>query len=597
MERSLSTNLIIAISLAFTLYTAQPAVGQTSGGLTFLEIIATAEQAPTGIAVSPDGLHAYVVTRTDTLEVFELSPLNSIQLLEDGVGGVDGLRDPEAVVVSPDGTNVYVASRGDDAVAMFFRGSPSGLLTFGEVQKDGVGGVDGLEGAASLTVSPDGSHVYVAGRQDHAIAVFERSLPGFLTFVEAEFDDTAGVDGIRGTRAVAITPDGNHVYASGPAEKAVAAFLRNASTGELDFVQVQREGFGGVVGIDDVRSIVVSPDNGHVYTADVDGNRVAVFARNAATGALAQVQVVRDGRDGVEGLNGPEALAVSPDGANLYAAGAGDSAVAVFSRDSASGRLRFVERLVDGVEGVTGLRVVRSLAPHPSGTFLFAADYSLDTITTLVQDDCPSGVVTGDEQCDDGNGIGGDGCSSICTLELCGGVPTPGCRKPASGAGISLIIKDNQANATRDRLIWKWGRGAATTVADFGDPLTSASYLLCVYDDSAEPQPRIALAAPAGGTCFEDPCWKTAGTRGFSYRDRDKALTPDGLTNVILRRGDAGRARVIVKGKGPKTGADAIPLTPQVTVQLHNTDTGVCWDAEYSVPTENSSTLFKAVAD
>eukprot|EP00736_Rhodelphis_marinus_P005663 Rmarinus@m.18712 len=30
---------------------------------------------------------------------------------------------------------------------------------------------------------------------------------------------------------------------------------------------------------------------------------------------------------------------------------------------------------------------------------------------------CPDGVVTGEEQCDDGNAISGDGCSSYCFVE------------------------------------------------------------------------------------------------------------------------------------------------------------------------------------
>ena len=40
---------------------------------------------------------------------------------------------------------------------------------------DGVGGVDGLWGAHSVTVSPDGSHLYAAGQLDNAVAVFSRN--------------------------------------------------------------------------------------------------------------------------------------------------------------------------------------------------------------------------------------------------------------------------------------------------------------------------------------------------------------------------------------------------------------------------------------
>jgi 6-phosphogluconolactonase (cycloisomerase 2 family) len=59
-------------------------------------------------------------------------------------------------------------------VAVFSRSSTTGALTFVEVQRDGVGDVDGLDAASSVTVSPDGSHLYAAGRADDALAVFSR---------------------------------------------------------------------------------------------------------------------------------------------------------------------------------------------------------------------------------------------------------------------------------------------------------------------------------------------------------------------------------------------------------------------------------------
>ena len=56
-----------------------------------------------------------------------------------------------------------------------------------EAQFDGVGGVDGLSGAQSVAVSPDGGHVYVAGSYGTTrLAVFARDVAtGALTFVEA----------------------------------------------------------------------------------------------------------------------------------------------------------------------------------------------------------------------------------------------------------------------------------------------------------------------------------------------------------------------------------------------------------------------------
>lgn len=143
-------------------------------------------------------------------------PLPAAALLP-GVGGLDGVS---SVAFSPDGAHVYATGSLDDAVAILSRDSGTGRLTSVGAQFDGLG-VDGLDGAASVVVSPDGSHVYAVGQGDDAVVVFSRNGgTGALTFIEAEF--TAG-----GVGAVAVSPDGAHVYSVGRADDAVVAFSRD----------------------------------------------------------------------------------------------------------------------------------------------------------------------------------------------------------------------------------------------------------------------------------------------------------------------------------------------------------------------------------
>lgn len=59
------------------------------------------------------------------------------------------------VAVSPDGNHVYAGGFTDDAVVVFSRNPDTGLLTFVDMEKDGVGGVEGLDGVDRLTLSPD----------------------------------------------------------------------------------------------------------------------------------------------------------------------------------------------------------------------------------------------------------------------------------------------------------------------------------------------------------------------------------------------------------------------------------------------------------
>jgi hypothetical protein len=102
-----------------------------------------------------------------------------------------------------------------------------------------------------------------------------------------------------------------------------------------------------------------------------------------------------------------------------------------------------------------------------------------------------------------------------------------------------MILLRDRLPDSRDRLTWKWVKGAATTPADFGDPTLATDYRLCVYDATGDGAALIAAAdIPAGGTCAGTPCWK-ATTRGFRYRD--KAATPDAI--ACSRRAPRGERR------------------------------------------------------
>ena len=151
--------------------------------------------------------------------------LSFIDLERDGVGGLDGLWGARCVVISPDGRHAYATGYHDDAVVIFSRSPATGTLNFSGRAKDDEGGVNGLDGATYLALSPDGATVYVAGHNDNTVVVFRRNaVNGALTFVEMVQDGVDGVDGLWGARGVTVSPDGRHVYATGYFDRAVAVF-------------------------------------------------------------------------------------------------------------------------------------------------------------------------------------------------------------------------------------------------------------------------------------------------------------------------------------------------------------------------------------
>ena len=206
------------------------------------------------------------------------------------------------------------------------------------------------------------------------MVVFSRdATTGELSFVETQFDDTDGVDGVRGAWSVAVSPDGEDVYVAGLADDAVAVFNREGATGALAFLEAHFDGLNGVEGLDAAKSVAVSPDGAFVYATAVLDDALTVFRRDPMSGALDFPETLFDGTDGVDGLGGAGGLAVSPDGAHVYATGSLDDALAVFAvlrldsflcykARTANGQPRFVPLEVT-LEGQFDSRLMRVRRP------------------------------------------------------------------------------------------------------------------------------------------------------------------------------------------------------------------------------------------
>jgi hypothetical protein len=172
----------------------------------------------------------------------------------------------------------------------------------------------------------------------------------------------------------------------------------------------------------------------------------------------------------------------------------------------------------------------------------------------------------------------------------CPGAPQAGCRSAIGGKGrLRLRAATGSPQALVD---WRWIDGAPTSKADFGDPLASDDYALCIYDATSS---LVASATvPAGGLCGAQPCWTDKPT-GFAFRDKQ----PTGDRMLSLKGGAAGRTTIAFKGSGASVAVPAIPLAQPLTVQLHGA--GACWEATYSAPAianaAGSPSQFKDNAD
>jgi cysteine-rich repeat protein len=237
-------------------------------------------------------------------------------------------------------------------------------------------------------------------------------------------------------------------------------------------------------------------------------------------------------------------------------------------------------------DGTTGALEQTILKPAPTngdafGWFVATTSTQLAIVALIdtshdqlggiyLYDVCGDGVLAAAEQCDDGNLADGDGCSSACRLELCPPSPRIDCRV-SIGARKSKLQIQGEGDDTKDgtlgdgnRLKFTWGKGAATTAADFADPLATASYALCLYDASGAAQPLAGLVVRPGAG------WQANGVKGYRFRRGD--VYPDGVSEVRLGAGGDGKAKIAYSAAGSTFRMPAAPLVPPVTVQAVNGD-------------------------
>jgi hypothetical protein len=126
-------------------------------------------------------------------------------------------------------------------------------------------------------------------------------------------------------------------------------------------------------------------------------------------------------------------------------------------------------------------------------------------------------------------------------------------------------------------------------------------YSICIYQ-TPENQPATLIAravAPAGTqgcgpVCSSTrACWRAAPSSSptrWSYKDSSNS--PDGLRSMKLVSSSSGRAKVDVKGGGDCLGLPAsLNIQTPVTVQVVNSATPNCWEAEFDPAQASASSI------
>jgi DNA-binding beta-propeller fold protein YncE len=202
-----------------------------------------------------------------------------------------------------------------------------------------------------------------------------------------------------GSRAIAVSADGKNAYVASSRSNAVVVFRRNPKTGALGQPSgaagcVAAKGAfecGKAVGLNGPNSVAISPNGRNVYVTSRGSNAITAFQRNRSTGALHQLPGAAGCVSGVPlpgcatatALLGPDVVVVSPDGKNVYVGSFFGNAVVAFGRDAATGAIGQLSGGAGCIAEATGGCAVGLALGAPEGMAISGDGKSVYVATAL----------------------------------------------------------------------------------------------------------------------------------------------------------------------------------------------------------------------
>lgn len=349
---------------------------------------------PAALALSPDGQHLYVTTLVDLSVVWfdvdgDNGTLTFNGMVDNNTTGVENaaLDGAWSIVISNDGNHVYVGAQNDAAISHFSRNSADGSLSYVERVDSSAAG-NALTGLRALRLSPDGKHLYAAGKNANAIVWFSvDAATGSLSYQGKLSTADNGLSFLMGPSDLALTSDGSRLYAAADFGQALFAFNRDSNSGALSLIASYKEGVNQITGLNAPSAVRIAPDDGHVYVTARADSTVAEFAIQP-DGSLSHQRTLSGGNGDFAALQNPPALDVTPQGNRVFALGQDDSSLVVFSREtdptaSNYGQLGFLDVKLDDSSAVSNLGGPVNLIHSADGKWIFVAASQDNTVAVF----------------------------------------------------------------------------------------------------------------------------------------------------------------------------------------------------------------------
>ena len=370
--------LLGSLLVTFALLRAadEPKAGENetyAGRLTEVQkVTGSALRSVTSVVVSPDGRFAYAAAfNANAVTIFKRDAETGELVLDQTLRAPD-LDAVVSVRLSRDGEYAVASAFRANAITLYKRDAQTGALQPLDVARLGEHDNDGLDFVIDAEFSKDGRFLYTAASNGVGVYLLNEDKLVFQQLESAE-------KRLSGLRDVRLNPDGSLLYAAGAASGTVAVLRPDAASGKLEVVQVLADGEDGVNAIEGAFRIAFSPKGEHVYVSAgrFGGDQaVSVFAAQP-DGTLHLVEEHVNDLDDLKDFEGGNTLAVTPDGQRLYALATLSDRIVAFTREPRTGKLKFQGSQPAGDFVAPGCP---SMGFSPDGRFLYVADENANAV-------------------------------------------------------------------------------------------------------------------------------------------------------------------------------------------------------------------------
>jgi YVTN family beta-propeller protein len=257
---------------------------------------ASAADASSGVAASPDGTSLYVVNQgSDSISQYDVAASGVLTPKTPATVATGAF--PFGIAIAPDGDHVYVTNQDGASVSVYNVGADGGLTAASEEPA--------ADGAMQIALTPDGDHAYVANVSAGTVSEYDVAADGSLSPDGSVATPSPG--------AIAISPDGDSAYVVNRTAATISQFSIDGG-GALAPKSPATVDTGST-------PVAVTATADSVYASDFADDTISQYdVQSNGTLAPKATPTVASGRN-------PWGLAVAPDGKSVYAAAFSDRAV------------------------------------------------------------------------------------------------------------------------------------------------------------------------------------------------------------------------------------------------------------------------------